>query len=62
MDLGYCYFDCVVIYGNEVEIGVILVNVFIKGVVKWEEFWIIFKLWSNVYYFDVVLFVFEKIL
>lgn len=61
--VGYCYIDCVVIYGNEFEIGEVLKeDVGLGKVVFWEELFVIFKLWNIKYYFEDVEFVFWKIL
>ncbi len=43
---GYRHFDCVVVYGNEPQMGEALNRVMAIGI-KREELWITLKLWND---------------
>lgn len=45
--MGYRHIDCASVYGNEKEIGVVLKEVFVEGIVKREELWITSKVWND---------------
>lgn len=45
--IGYRHIDCAPIYGNEVEIGQALSELFTEGVVSRNELWVTSKLWND---------------
>lgn len=47
LSLGYRHLDCASVYGNEVEIGEVLTDVFDSGVIKREDLWITSKVWND---------------
>lgn len=45
-EIGYCYIDIVVIYGNEEGVGVVIVFL---GIL-WDELFVMMKFWNDCYY------------
>jgi len=50
IDTGYRHIDTAAIYGNEVEIGEVLSEVFKKGVLKRDDVFITSKLWNDAHH------------
>jgi len=46
---GYRHIDCASVYGNEKNIGFVLIEIFNSGFLKREEIWITSKVWNDMH-------------
>lgn len=55
IDVGYRHIDTAAIYGNEVEIGEVLTELFKNGILKREDLFITSKLWNDSHHEESVI-------
>lgn len=49
VSLGFRHIDCASVYGNEAQIGGVLEEILLSGLVRREELWITSKLWNDMH-------------